>query len=685
MIAMWTRRAGVLAAALVLLPAALARADGSTQLSVVGTSDVSDSGLSQNVIQPEFTAAFPQFTYTYTGSATGKAIQNAENGVGTPSVLIVHAPSLENQFVAGGYSLNNDYGHAIFTNDFVFAGPTADPAGVDPGGASNIAQAFADVAAAGVGGTAEFFSRGGSNNAPGTTVEEHQIWKLVNDSGLTPAGVVLCTVSAADGGGMTPIDPGTQSTSGQPCPDSGTVDGSNSDRPSWYQINNVNQAMNVIEADACSPADCYALTDRGTYDYLASGDDPLGKIQHLKIVTRGPQPASAPGGPNALINYFHVYIINPNAPGGHEQVNVTAAQDFVTLLTSVAFQSQLKTYLDYTADAAVGGPPFVADASPTINVTSGFPATATAGNKLTLTGKVVNSEPGFPNPSGAAVSIDDIAGGTPVPVASSTTSSDGSFSIPFTPASSGSYQLSTGQISQVEEPNLSPVYGDILSPAATNPATLTLQGTATISSANGTAGGATVSGTVGPAAPDKNAEVAILARPQGSSGSFTQVNGETLSAGQSSFAVNVTLKPGKWELEASYRDPGQFESATSAGANVTVGATSTSVSFMKRSVKKGKLTVTGALSPAPVSSGGKVELFAMRTVAVGKSKTVRHHAARAAAASFKQIGKTSIAAGKRTFTIKAKLTRGFQWVLQLQYVHSGQPSSFSRLSSVNVH
>ena len=49
----------------------------------------------------------------------------------------------------------------------MFAGPTGDPAGVDPGAANNIAQAFADVAAAGVGGTAKYFSRGGSNNAPG--------------------------------------------------------------------------------------------------------------------------------------------------------------------------------------------------------------------------------------------------------------------------------------------------------------------------------------------------------------------------------------------------------------------------------------------------------------------------------------------------------------------------------------
>jgi ABC-type tungstate transport system permease subunit len=662
-----------------LLPAAVAQADSSTQLSVIGTSDLSDSGLMQSLIQPQFHAEFPQFTFTYTGSATGKAIQNAEQGVGQPSVLIVHAASLENQFVAGGFSLNNQFGNAIFTNDFVFAGPTGDPAHVAADGANNIAQAFADVAAAGVGSTAKYFSRGGSNNAPGTTVAEHQYWALVSSAGLTPTSVVLCNVSAADGGGMTPINPATQSTSGQACPDSGTVDGTGGDLPSWYQINSGNQAANVLDANACGTTNCYVLTDRGTFDYLSSGQDPAGTIPNLKIVTRN-NSASAPGGPDALINYFHVYVINPNKP--NEQVNVPAAQDFVNFLTGAAFQSQLKTYLDSTADAAVGGPPFVADASPAINVTSGFPATATAGQKVTLTGTVVNSEPHYPNPSNATVSVDEIVAGAPVQVASGRTGTDGSFSIPFTPASSGSYQLSTGQISQVENPNLNPVYGDILSPAATNPSTLTLQGTAAISSAEGTAGGATVSGTVGPAAPDGNAEVVILGRPQGSSGSFTQVGGETLTAGRTSFAVNATLKSGKWQLEASYRDPGQFETATSGPADVTVGATSTTVNIKKRSLTKGNLTVTGALTPAPVTSGGKVELFAMRTIALGKSK--RHHAARLAAASFKQVGKTSIAAGKATFTVKAKLRRGFQWVLQLEFVHTGQPPSFSKLSTVNV-
>src|SRR6202012_809132 len=112
----------------------------------------------------------------------------------------------------------------------------------------------------------------------------------------------------------------------------GTV--SSPDAPSWYVINNVNQAASVLAANSCNgfqsgPNTCYVLTDRGTFDYLASGTDPAGTIANLKIVTRD-NDASAPGGANELINYFHVYIINPSKPG--ETVNMTAAQDFVSFL-----------------------------------------------------------------------------------------------------------------------------------------------------------------------------------------------------------------------------------------------------------------------------------------------------------------------------------------------------------------
>ncbi len=191
--------------------------------------------------------------------------------------------------MAGGFSYQNQYGNAIFTNDFILAGPASDPAGVQANAGHNIAASFAAVAAAGVAGHATFISRGGTTTASGTTVEEHALWKLVNDAGLTPAGVTLCTVTAPDGGGMAPTNTGAR---GGTCPDGGTVV---SHTPPWYVINNVSQGANVVATNACTLGTsgantCYSLTDRATFDFLASKNSPTAGttgIPNLKIVTAG--------------------------------------------------------------------------------------------------------------------------------------------------------------------------------------------------------------------------------------------------------------------------------------------------------------------------------------------------------------------------------------------------------------
>ena len=73
-----------------------------TPLIVVGTSDVSDSNLMSQVIEPDFEKAYPQYDLQYTGSASGQAIATAEQG--SADALIVHAASLENQLVDQGFS-----------------------------------------------------------------------------------------------------------------------------------------------------------------------------------------------------------------------------------------------------------------------------------------------------------------------------------------------------------------------------------------------------------------------------------------------------------------------------------------------------------------------------------------------------------------------------------------------------
>ncbi len=661
--------AAFVAATAFVLAAGQASADTSSTLTVVGTSDVSDSGLVQNVIAPDFKAEFPQFTFKYVGSATGVAIQSAMSGTGGPSALIVHAPSLENQFVADGFSANQ-FGNAIFTNDFVLVGPTGDPAGVATNAANNIAQGFADVAAAGVAGKATFFTRGGTTTASGTTVEEHALWQLMFAAGLTPSGVVLCNVSAADGGGMSPINPNVQPTSGQPCPASGTVDSSSA--PSWYFINSgATQGANVFATNACTTGSvsgansCYTLSDRGTVDFLASGNSPAagaGGIPSLKVVTAN-NSASAPGGANELVNYFHVYIINPNKPG--ETVNLQAAQDFVSMLTSPSFQSQLPNYLNTVSPTPLFNP----TASPGLTATFS-PTSPAAGGQVTVTGQLTNKQPGFATLANQAVNVDEIVGTLPLQVATGTTDSGGGYSISFAPTSSGTYEVSTGQISVIEIPSLNPAYGDLLAPASSTTTTLTVAGAVTITKTTTSAGSVNVSGTLSPKAPDDNATVSLLAKKKGSNGSFALIGSASLKAGQTSYALSGSRAGGAWTIAVQYSDPGQLSTATSTPTNVTIPARSVAVKFKKVTVKKGKLTVSASVGQAPTKAGATVQLFALKLNSKG--------------AKFKKAGAAKLKKGRSTYTIKHALKPG-RYALQLKYSNKGQSTTYSGYKYANVH
>jgi hypothetical protein len=78
-----------------------------------------------------------------------------------------------------------------------------------------------------------------------------------------------------------------------------------------------------------------------------------------------------------------------------------------------------------------------------------------------------------------------------------------------------------------------------------------------------------------------------------------------------------------------------------------------------------------------------VKLFGLRTVKLGKSTRARRAVANVSA-SFPQIANTAVKSGKETFTIRAKLKRGFRWALELEFVQKGQPASFSKSRTINV-
>jgi tungstate transport system substrate-binding protein len=102
---------------------------------------------------------------------TGQAIKNARNG--DADVLLVHAKSAEEQFVADGYGVER---FDLMYNDFVIVGPLADPAGV--AGMQDAVRALQQIAQA----EAVFASRGDDS---GTHKKEMGLWKA---AGVDPTG-----------------------------------------------------------------------------------------------------------------------------------------------------------------------------------------------------------------------------------------------------------------------------------------------------------------------------------------------------------------------------------------------------------------------------------------------------------------------------------------------------------------
>lgn len=102
---------------------------------------------------------------------TGQAIRNARNCDG--DVLLVHAKADEEQFVRDGYA---DQRFDLMYNDFVFVGPTADPAKI--GGRTTAKDALRKIATS----NALFVSRGDNS---GTHKKERALWTA---AGVDPTG-----------------------------------------------------------------------------------------------------------------------------------------------------------------------------------------------------------------------------------------------------------------------------------------------------------------------------------------------------------------------------------------------------------------------------------------------------------------------------------------------------------------
>ena len=301
-------------------------------------------------------------------------------------------------------------------------------------------------------------------------------------------------------------------------------------------------------------------------------------------------------------------------------MNLPAAQAFVNFLTSPALQAQLKTYLP-TADS--GGPPFVADASPII--AAKLPATYKAGKPATITGTLTNAETGYPALVDKPVTIDRVVNNLPVPLAKAYTDTNGAFTITFVPPVTGSYELTTSQISQLEDTTLTPAFGDLLSPAATTPATITVHSAVTKLFAKSRGGMSVVYGAVAPSTGHVKGVVAVLAK--GVKGGFRKVATQRLASSAGNFAIGVKAKPGNWQYKVTYADPHQVAGATSKTIKVSVGAKpASSVKLGSVKASGAKVTVNATVNPKAPKSGGQSRAARVqdhRRLALGSARSPR--------------------------------------------------------------
>jgi len=159
-------RVPVVLVALAASAALVAPADGqgaSRLLRLATTTSTDNSGLLAHIL-PRFERA-RGYAVQVISVGTGKALRLGENG--DVDVILVHDPRSEKRFIARGHGVER---RAVMANDFIIAGPRADPGRLRE--AASTADAFRRLHESG--GGALFVSRGDDS---GTHKKELDLWR----------------------------------------------------------------------------------------------------------------------------------------------------------------------------------------------------------------------------------------------------------------------------------------------------------------------------------------------------------------------------------------------------------------------------------------------------------------------------------------------------------------------------
>jgi tungstate transport system substrate-binding protein len=124
-------------------------------------------------LKERFESENPSVMVKFIATGTGEALKRASQG--GVDLVLVHAPSLEKQYMEKGVIERN--GSIFAYNYFILVGPPDDPAEAS---GKSVIDAFKSIYSAGERGRALFISRGDNS---GTNVREMQIWNM---AGLNP-------------------------------------------------------------------------------------------------------------------------------------------------------------------------------------------------------------------------------------------------------------------------------------------------------------------------------------------------------------------------------------------------------------------------------------------------------------------------------------------------------------------
>ena len=237
-------------------------------ITLATTTSTDNSGL-LDYLQDEMKKDLPNLHIDVVPVGTGQALENAR--LGEADVVMVHARSLEDQFVGEGYGIHRV---DLMYNDFVIVGPADDPAHVKD--AINATDAFLKLYQAR--NDIVFYTRGDNS---GTNVKELSIWNATK-----------IYVNSSD------------------------INWSNNNQ--WYQETGVGMGSTLTTTSITPNA--YTLSDRATY--LSSNS--TGSID-LKIVYE------SVGSDQELLNPYGAILVNPDKfPDGH--IKFDLAKEYVEWL-----------------------------------------------------------------------------------------------------------------------------------------------------------------------------------------------------------------------------------------------------------------------------------------------------------------------------------------------------------------